>query len=237
MIEECVHFYADNLRLEGVLTYNEDSLSSPAILLCAPHPSLGGDMDNNVIMSLARVSADMGFASLRFNYRGVGNSESPAKDIVQKFQYWEESLNNGKYMDAVTDAHAALKYLVSKVGIQNEFFVAGYSFGAIVGMKAGVESNKAVAFASIATPFGRYDLDFLQRCNKVKLFIYSQNDFATTAHDALEGFAKIPPPKIIELIQHSDHFYRKLEDAVSRKVCAFFGNTKRYRDECHISAT
>src|SRR5574337_2124164 len=130
MIEECVHFYADGLKLEGVLTYNEDSPSSPAILFCAPHPTLGGDMDNNIIMSLVRLSADMGFASLRFNYRGVGNSNSREKDIAQRFQYWDASLNGGDYTDAVMDTHAALNFLVSEVAT-HEIFIAGYSFGAI----------------------------------------------------------------------------------------------------------
>ena len=114
MIEELVHFYADGLKLEGVLTYNENALSSPAILLCAPHPNLGGNMDNNIITSLAGVSADKGFVSLRFNYRGVGKSESHEKDIAQRFQYWEVSLNGGDYADAVVDAHTALNFLISE---------------------------------------------------------------------------------------------------------------------------
>lgn len=224
MIEECVRFHADKLKLEGVLTYNEDSASAPSILLCAPHPNLGGDMDNNVITSIARISADRGFASLRFNYRGVGKSESHEKSIAQKFHYWEESLNSGNYDDAFIDTHAALRFLVSQVGVTNRIFIAGYSFGTIVGMRVGAESNNIMAFASISTPFGRYDLDFLQRCNKAKLFIYSQNDFATTVKDTLNGFSMISPPKIIELIEDSDHFYREQEDAVSKKVCDFFSN-------------
>src|SRR5574340_1300707 len=139
MIEEYVHFYSDKLRLEGVLTYNEDNPSSPAILLCAPHPNLGGDMDNNVITSIARVSANMGFASLRFNYRGVGNSESYEKDIAQKFNYWEESLNSRDYTDAITDTQAALNFLTSQFDLNDTIFIVGYSFGAIVGMRIGVE--------------------------------------------------------------------------------------------------
>src|SRR5574337_1346673 len=147
MLEELVLFYADGLKLEGILTYNENSPPSPAILLCAPHPNLGGDMDNNIIMSLVRLSTDMGFASLRFNYRGVGNSESHEKDIAQRFQYWDASLNGGDYADAVTDTHAALNFLVSQ-GDTNEIFIAGYSFGAIVGMRVGVENKNVKAFAS-----------------------------------------------------------------------------------------
>lgn len=222
MIEECVHFYADRLRLEGVLTYNEDATASPAILLCAPHPNLGGDMDNNVITGIMRMSADMGFTSLRFNYRGVGNSESHEKDIAQKFQYWEASLASENYMDAVTDTQAAIDFLASHINVSGGVFIAGYSFGAIVGMRAGMESNKVAACASISTPFGRYNLDFLQRCKKEKLFVYSQNDFASTVEDTLRGFGKVSPPKILELIQGSDHFYRGQEDKVSRKVCDFF---------------
>ena len=228
MIEELVHFYADGLKLEGVLTYNEDSPSSPAILLCAPHPNLGGDMENNIIMSLARVSADMGFASLRFNYRGVGNSGSHVKDIAQRFQYWDISLNGGNYTDAVTDVYAALNFLTSQVDINNEIFIAGYSFGAIVGMRVGTESTHVKAFASISTPFGRYSLDFLQQCKKNKLFIYSQNDFATTVVDTLREFTIISHPKTLELIENSDHFYRGQEDSVSQKVCSFFDHFKSY---------
>ena len=82
MIEECVHFCAGDLKLEGILTYQEDFSATPAILLCSPHPNLGGDIDNNVVTGLAKVSADMGFMSLRFNYRGVG-SDCHEKDIAQ----------------------------------------------------------------------------------------------------------------------------------------------------------
>ncbi|MDN3510455.1 MAG: hypothetical protein NG784_04015 [Candidatus Jettenia sp.] len=226
MIEESVYLYADTLKLEGILTYNEDALPSSAILLCAPHPNLGGDMDNNVITSIARVSADMGFLSLRFNYRGVGNSESHEKDIVQRFHYWEESLHGRNLMDAVTDTQAALDFLLSQIAVHDRIFVAGYSFGALVGMKIGTESSRVLAFAFISTPFGRYNLDFLSHCNKEKLFIYSQNDFATTVEETVNGFIKISPPKILELIENSDHFYRNQEDKVSQKVCSFFSHIK-----------
>ena len=222
MIEECVHFYSGNLKLEGIFTYNEDSQSSPTILLCAPHPNLAGDMDNNVITSIARISADMGFASLRFNYRGVGNSECHVKDIAQKYQYWDVSLNGGDYTDAVMDTHAALKFLISQVGMMHGIFIAGYSFGAVVGMRTGVESKNVKAFVAISTPFGRFNFDFLQPCKKGKLFIYSQNDFAATVEDTISGFERLPPPKILELIEDSDHFYRGQEDSIAQKVCAFF---------------
>ena len=222
MIEERVYFHADNLKLEGVLTYNEDAMPISSILLCSPHPNLGGDMDSNVITSIARISAYMGFVSLRFNYRGVGNSESNQRDTAENFLYWESTMSGENYGGAVVDTQAALNFLASQAGIQNNTFIAGYSFGAIVVMKI-VEKNDSVkAFAAISTPFGKYDLDFLSHCIKPKLFIYTHHDFATTEGDTLMGFSKIPLPKTLKLIPESDHFYRQKEDEVSQKVCNFF---------------
>ena len=224
--EEHVRFPSDNLSLEGVLAYNEDTMPLKAILLCSPHPTLGGDMENNIITSLARVSANDGFLSLRFNYRGVGNSECGAKDIAEIFQYWEKTMSSENYGDAVTDVYSALNFLVKQSGRGTRIFIAGYSFGGIVGMRVAAASDAVSAFASISTPFGKYDLGFLRECKKPKLFIYNQNDFATTVEDTLQGLEKIPLPMTSALIENSDHFYRGKEDIVSRKVCNFFDSIR-----------
>ena len=129
-------------------------------------------MDNNAIGSLAHISAQMGFASLRLrNYRGVGNSESYQKDTAEKFLYWEASLSGENYMDAVYDTRAALHFLAEQ-HIGSRIYIAGYSFGSLVGMRVGVESEMIAAFASISMPFGKYNLDFLAPCKKPKLIIY-----------------------------------------------------------------
>ncbi|MCF6147902.1 MAG: hypothetical protein E3K37_04505 [Candidatus Kuenenia sp.] len=220
--EEHVRFSSDKVNLEGVLAYNEDVFPAKAILLCSPHPTLGGDMENNIITSLALVSAHAGFISLRFNYRGVGNSECDGKDIAEKFHYWEKTMSSENYTDAVTDVYSAFKFLTAQVDKDAMIFIAGYSFGGIVGMRVAATHDNVLAFASISTPFGKYDLDFLRGCKKPKLFIYNKNDFATTVEETLQGLEKIPLPKTIELIENSDHFYRGKEDVVSQKVCAFF---------------
>ena len=220
--EEHVRFPSDNLSLEGILAYDENTMPSRAILLCPPHPTLGGDMENNIITSLAHVSANDGFLSLRFNYRGVGNSECGVKDIAEIFHYWEKTLSSENYADAVADVHSALNFLVKQSGRGAKIFIAGYSFGCIVGMRVATASDAVSAFASISMPFGKYNLSFLRECKKPKLFIYNQNDFATTVEDTLQGLEKIPLPITSELIENSDHFYRGKEDIVSSKVCHFF---------------
>lgn len=160
MIEEHVNFNSDGMKLEGVLSYDENAVNPPPVLLCPPHPHLGGDMENNVITALGNVLAEKGFATLRFNYRGVGGSESRLDNIAEVYEYWERILNNDDCSDAIVDATSAIDYLESTVGA-NRLFITGYSFGAIVAMMLSVDNANIGAFASISTPFGRFDTTFL----------------------------------------------------------------------------
>lgn len=43
-------------------------------VLCHPHPQFGGTMDNKVVQTLARACVQLGYTSVRFNFRGIGNS-------------------------------------------------------------------------------------------------------------------------------------------------------------------
>ncbi len=223
MIEEHVHFDSDGLKLEGVLSYDENALSPPLVLLCPPHPHLGGDMENNVIMALGNVLAENGFATLRFNYRGVGSSESKFSNIAEIYEYWEEILSNDDCSDAIVDAAAAIDYLASAIGT-DELFFAGYSFGAIVAMMLSVKSANIRAFASISTPFSRFDTAFLSDCKKPKLFICADNDFATSLEDVEEGMLNIAGPKILDIVNDCDHFYIDKELEIANKVLRFFNH-------------
>ncbi len=222
MIEELVHFNSDGLKLEGVLSYDENVLNPPMVLLCPPHPHLGGDMDNNVITSLGSVLAENGFAMLRFNYRGVGNSESKLGNIAEIYEYWESILNNDDCSDAIVDATSAVKYLESTVG-SKKMFIVGYSFGAIVAMMLSVENADIRAFASISTPFGRFDTSFLSDCKKPKLFICADNDFASSLEEVEKGMLNISEPKILDIMRECDHFYIDKELEIANKSLRFFG--------------
>ena len=141
--------------------------------------------------------------------------------LRKKFLYWEASLSGENYMDAVHDTHEP-PFIFSLSSISAAVFILpGYSFGALVGMRVGVESEMIAAFASISMPFGKYNLDFLAPCKNRNLLFTLEMIFATTEEDTLRCFSKILPPKQLELIQDSDHFYRKKEETVSKR-CAFF---------------
>ncbi|MHC6224131.1 alpha/beta hydrolase [Pseudomonas sp. X10] len=44
------------------------------VLICHPNPVQGGTMLNKVVSTLQRTARDAGYSTLRFNYRGVGQS-------------------------------------------------------------------------------------------------------------------------------------------------------------------
>jgi len=221
MIEEHVNFNSDGMKLEGVWSYDENAVNPPSMLLCSPHPHLGGDMENNVITVLGNVLAEKGFATLRFNYRGVGNSESRLDNIAGEYEYWEKILNNDDCSDAIVDATSAINYLESTVGT-NRLFITGYSFGAIVAMMLSVENANIRAFASISTPFGRFDTAFLSDCRKPKMFICADNDFAASIEEVEKGMLNISEPKTLDVVNNCDHFYIDKEHNVADKVYEFF---------------
>ena len=140
--------------------------------------------------------------------------------LRKKFLYWEASLSGENYMDAVHDTRAALHFLAeqhigSRIYIARLFIWRSCWYAG----RCGKRNDSCVCLHFHA--FGKYNLDFLAPCKKPKLIVYTRNDFATTEEDTLRCFSKILPPKQLELIQDSDHFYRKKEETVSKR-CAFF---------------
>ena len=76
MRQSAVSFKVKGLTFEGVLAQPDDAgTAMPGVVICHPHPLHGGSMDNNVVLSVSFTLAQQGFVALRFNFRGVGNSE------------------------------------------------------------------------------------------------------------------------------------------------------------------
>jgi alpha/beta superfamily hydrolase len=125
---------ADGLDLEGRLAAPDSSPAGVAVL-CHPYPPAGGTMSSIVIPRLARGFVAAGWAALRFNFRGVGQSEgSFAGGVEEK-----------------ADVAGALAFVRSEYpGVPSA--VAGWSFGAIVALQAAIEDRELAAYVGIAPP-------------------------------------------------------------------------------------
>src|SRR5690349_21899226 len=90
-------------------------------VVCHPHPQGGGTLDNKVAQTIARACIDVGWASVRFNFRGVGASEGE----------WDEGV--GEVDDAlavVADWHARAEFAGKPL------VLGGFSFGGYVAVEA-----------------------------------------------------------------------------------------------------
>jgi alpha/beta superfamily hydrolase len=68
-------YSSGGITLEGVVARPEGlTRLPPAAVLCHPHPMLGGDMESLVLSAIDWTCMRRGIASLRFNFRGVGES-------------------------------------------------------------------------------------------------------------------------------------------------------------------
>ncbi|XVJ68694.1 MAG: alpha/beta hydrolase [Rhizobacter sp.] len=86
-------------------------------LICHPHPQHGGTMDNKVVQTVARALLQLGYQTVRFNYRGVGASQG----------HWDEGRGELDDVMSVLAAHR-------KPGLP--FVLAGFSFGAYMASQA-----------------------------------------------------------------------------------------------------
>ena len=124
---------ADGLRLEGRFAVPEEPRG--VAVLCHPHPLYGGSMSSSIVPAIQRALTAEGWASLRFNFRGVGRSEGTyARGVGER-----------------GDALAALSFAARELkGIP--LAVAGWSFGALVGLAAAVSHEGVGAFVAVAPP-------------------------------------------------------------------------------------
>src|SRR5271163_4574495 len=121
MKEQRVTFASGVLTLEGLLARPEGAKPVRGAVVCHPHPLYGGSMYNNVVDAVLAAMWKKEWATLRFNFRGVGESEGE---------------HDGGAGEA-EDVAAAMAFVTSLSGVQPEGAVlAGYSFGSIAALTA-----------------------------------------------------------------------------------------------------
>ena len=180
-------------RLEALLNRGAEN-ATHAGLVCHPHPLFGGTLHNKVVFHTMKALNSFGFPVLRFNFRGAGLSQGEHDD------------GQGE----LDDVRAALEWLERE--FDSPIIFAGFSFGAAVGLRAACPDNRVKAVIGVGTPVLAvenrvYDLDFLQKCAKPKLFVSGEND-KYGPRERLERFvSSVPEPKKLVIIENADHFF------------------------------
>jgi alpha/beta superfamily hydrolase len=229
IVEERITFVNDDgLQLTGVLAYPEYDEPKYAVLLCSPHPHFAGNMDNNVICEIARELAKHG-VTLRFDYRGVGDSQISLRDGLSVFDYWSDIEETKDYTDAVKDVSAAAQTLASAIGkLDIPFSVVGYSFGAATGLFYGHEKESICDMVAIAPPLGKVSFEFLSNCSKPNLFLIGTGDFLYSEEKTEQLRQTLTLNTIIEVLENADHFFRGDENILAGKIDEFIRNNVAY---------
>lgn len=198
MTETTLFFASGDLRLEGALERVSDR---KGVVITHPHPLYGGDMDNPVVLALRNAYRRKGFSTLRFNFRGVGNS-------------------NGRHDQGVGERRDVQAACACLAGLgMTDIDVAGYSFGAWV--NAGV-SEGFEHMVMVSPPLAFIDFGPPAPIPNLGLIVTGSRD--EIAPPAMIDRVRMDwnPATTFEVIPGADHFYsgflKTLEDIVAAHI-------------------
>jgi uncharacterized protein len=177
-------------RLEAMLWTVADDDPQLVSVVCHPHPLFGGTMHNKVVYQAAKALHQAGLPVLRFNFRGAGVSQG-AHD------------KGGGEQD---DVRAALDYLAGQFPAK-PILLAGFSFGAWVGLRVGCVDQRTKRLIGLGLPANHSDLTYLRACAKPKLIIQGGSDPYGSRTNIEALFATIPEPKRLVIVDGGDHFF------------------------------
>ncbi len=199
-MEETIFFQSENHRIEGLISKGTEK---KGIIIAHPHPLYGGDMYNPVVETIARCCQKNGYATLRFNFRGVGKSEGS----------YDEGI--GEQQDVISAVSAFREKGIKHIDL------AGYSFGswviAQIGCKAdfGCKTDFVENMIMVSPPAAFMDFQGVGAIPCLRLVVAGAEDEIGPAGLVKKMLPTWNHDARFEIIPGADHFYsgclKKLE--------------------------
>jgi len=172
-------------RLEGIWHLPDDEPVAVAVI-AHPLPTMGGNMEHKIVTTLAKTFVELGFAALRFNFRGVGNSEG------------EFDSGNGE----VEDLLAMVQHARDEFG-SLPLILSGFSFGGYVTARAAQHLRpQAHKLVLVAPAVGRFAMPHVPHNT---LVLHGEHDEVISLSDALD-WAR-PQHLPIVVLPDAGHFF------------------------------
>ena len=186
--------------LEALLEVPAAVATTGCVVVCHPHPLHGGTLENKVTHMLARSFVALGFSALRFNFRGVGESEG--------------SFDEGD--GEMADVLAAVTWM-REAEPQLPLWLAGFSFGAAMAVRAAVECEPA-GLVSVAPAVSRFADNLASQPNCPWLILQGDQDELVDIEETIAWVNKLDPGPELEIFPDTEHFFHgkliPLRDAV-----------------------
>lgn len=179
-------------RLEAV--FELPSVSSPDTLagtavVCHPHPQHGGTLHNKVAHTLARAFVHMGFAALRFNFRGTENSEGQFDEGVGELD----------------DALAAIAWMRAQQP-DLPLWLAGFSFGAVIAVRAAVDRG-VYGLISVAPAVSRFASGLVEQPQCPWLIVQGDEDELVGIDETVDWVNGLQPGPELLVLPGAEHFF------------------------------
>lgn len=159
-------------------------------VVCHPHPQFGGTLDNKVAYTLARAYNELGMPAVRFNFRGVGESEGEYDQGVGE----------------VDDCLAVVHWVRRQYG-DVTVHLAGFSFGAIVALRAVVRCTGIASLVTVAPPIAYFENDAFSAPKLPWVVIQGGSDELVPSHEVLRWAQSLKRPPRVELFPQTSHFF------------------------------
>lgn len=162
-------------------------------IICHPHPLFGGSMGNKVVTTTERSLRELGAATVRFNFRGVGRSEGS----------FDQGIGESEDLQAVYQY--ARQYFAAL-----PLWLAGFSFGSYVAARQ-ANTVAAARLISIAPPVERWDFAAFAAPKMPWLVLQGEADEVVSAEAVYRFVAsQTPVPELVRFPETSHFFHGKL---------------------------
>ena len=158
------------------------------VVICHPHPLMGGSMHNNVVETVRDVFSSCDYSTLRFNFRGVGESTG----------CYDEGRGEKQ------DITSACEFIKSQ-GVE-KITLVGYSFGAWVCCRLLADKPSLIGSAILISPPQKYfDFDWMGLEDAVEFIICGARDPFCDVDDLRKKAEDIHSK--LTILRVADHFY------------------------------
>ncbi len=158
-------------------------------VVCHPHPLYGGTLDNKVVYTLARAFEELGAPVIRFNFRGVGQSE-------------------GRYDSGVGESQDTLAVIAHgrRRWPGAALWLAGFSFGGAIAVRVAARARPE-RLVTVAPGVTRVDMEGVPSPGCPWLIVQGDADDVIEPGEVLAWAGGQSPPPSIRMLPGAGHFF------------------------------
>ncbi|GAB3678788.1 alpha/beta hydrolase [Salinisphaera aquimarina] len=191
----------------GALQVDVDLPKDPPrglVVIAHPHPQQGGTKDNKVVFMLGRAANEAGLAAVRFNFRGVGDSEGEYDDGVGE----------------VDDVRAVRDWAVGASRLDLAA-LAGFSFGSAAALRVAA-TQSAPKLLTVGFPSAYFDND-VPRPDGRWLAIFGDADDVIDVSASIDALRALEPAVDVQILEGAGHFLHGRLTDLRKRAVSFLG--------------